>query len=93
MNFDAFISYSTKDKTSANAACAVLEGEGVRCWIAPRDIRPGVEWGASIVEAIDHCHVMVLIFSASATAPEVSVSGRTQANSSPPYRAARSPGR
>ena len=66
MTFDAFISYSSKDKTAANAACAVLEGAGVRCWIAPRDIRPGVEYGAAIIDAMDQCRVMVLIFSSSA---------------------------
>jgi hypothetical protein len=66
MAFDAFISYSSKDKTAADAACAVLEGAGVRCWIAPRDIRPGREYGAAIVDAIDQCRVMVLIFSSSA---------------------------
>jgi hypothetical protein len=66
MAFDAFISYSSQDKTAADAACAVLEGAGIRCWIAPRDVRPGVEYGAAIVDAIDRCHVMVLVFSSSA---------------------------
>jgi hypothetical protein len=44
----------------------VLERAGIRCWIAPRDIRPGQEYGQSIIEAIDQCRVMVLIFSANA---------------------------
>src|SRR3974377_1992042 len=66
MDFDAFISYSSKDKTAADAACAVLKSAGVRCWIAPRDIRPGMEYAAAIVEAIDYCRAMVLIFSADA---------------------------
>ena len=66
MEFDAFISYSSTDKTAALAACAVLEGAGIRCWIAPRDIRPGGEYGAAIIDAIERCRVMVLIFSSSA---------------------------
>jgi hypothetical protein len=66
MDFDAFISYSHNDKPAADAACAKLEGQGVRCWIAPRDIRAGGEYGAAIVDAIDHCRVMILIFSSSA---------------------------
>jgi hypothetical protein len=68
MPFDAFISYSSKDKTTANAACAALEAAGVRCWIAPRDIRAGAEYGAGIIEGIDACRIMILIFSANANA-------------------------
>ena len=68
MAFDAFISYSSKDKTTADAACAGLESAGVRCWIAPRDIRAGTEYAAGIVEGIDTCRIMVLIFSSSANA-------------------------
>jgi TIR domain len=66
MAFDAFISHSSKDKAAADAACAVLERAGVRCWIAPRDVMPGGEYGAAIIDAIDQCRVMVLIFSSSA---------------------------
>ena len=66
MAHDAFISYSHVDKTTADAACATLEKAGIRCWIAPRDITPGTEWGAAIVKALDECRVIVLIFSASA---------------------------
>jgi TIR domain len=66
MDFDAFISYSSKDKVVANAACATLEAAGVRCWIAPRDIRPGHQYGAAIIDAIDHCRGMILIFSSNA---------------------------
>ena len=66
MAHDAFISYSSVDKAIADAACATLEKAGIRCWIAPRDITPGAEWGAAIVNAIDNCRVIVLIFSSSA---------------------------
>lgn len=66
MGFDVFISYSTKDKPAADAACAAMEAAGVRCWVAPRDIVPGADWGASIIEALDQCRAMVLIFSANA---------------------------
>jgi formylglycine-generating enzyme required for sulfatase activity len=66
MNFDAFISYANQDKAVADAACAKLEADGIRCWIAPRDVPPGAQWAAAIVDAIDHCCAMVLIFSSSA---------------------------
>lgn len=69
---EVFISYSTKDKTWGDAACAVLEANKVRCWIAPRDITPGTEWGAGIISGIDTCKIMVLIFSANANdSPQV----------------------
>jgi hypothetical protein len=68
MGHDVFISYSTKDKPTADAVCATLESRGVRCWIAPRDILPGMDWGESLVEGIKRCRVMVLVFSSHANA-------------------------
>ena len=68
MAHDVFISYSHGDKPAADAACAMLEGAGIRCWMAPRDVAPGSEWGAAIIEAIDGARVMVLIFSSKANA-------------------------
>jgi hypothetical protein len=63
---DVFISYSSQDKPIADAVCAGLEARGIRCWIAPRDILAGMEWGQAIVEAIGSAKVMVLLLSASA---------------------------
>jgi formylglycine-generating enzyme required for sulfatase activity len=63
MAHDVFISYPHQEKVTADAACAKLEAEGIRCWIAPRDVAPSAEWAAAIVDAIDQCRVMVLIFS------------------------------
>jgi TIR domain len=60
--FDVFISYPHQDKVTADAACAKLEAEGIRCWIAPRDIAPGADWEASILGAINNCSFVVLIF-------------------------------
>jgi uncharacterized protein (TIGR03067 family) len=65
---DVFLSYSSHDKTWADAACAVLERQGVRCWIAPRDITHGEEWGAAIIKGINESRIMVLIFSGHANA-------------------------
>lgn len=68
MAHDAFISYSTKDKPIADAACAKLESRGIRCWIAPRDILPGSDWGEAIIDAINQSSLMILVFSSSANA-------------------------
>ncbi len=66
MAHDAFISYSSHDKVVADAACALLESRGIRCWIAPRDVTPGMDWGSEIIDAINGARVMVLVYSASA---------------------------
>ena len=63
---DVFICYSARDKSIATAICAVLEAEGVRCWMAPRDIVPGADWGESIIDAINDAQAMVLVFSSNA---------------------------
>ena len=68
MPHDVFISHSAKDKVTADAVCAVLEGEGIRCWIAPRDVLPSMEWGEAIIDAIEECRMMVLVFTANANA-------------------------
>jgi hypothetical protein len=66
MAHDVFISHSTEDKPAADAVCAILEKNGVRCWIAPRDIMPGADWGESIVNAIRTSRVLLLLFSTNA---------------------------
>ena len=68
MAHEVFISHSSQDKPVADAVTASLEQSGVRCWIAPRDIRPGASWGGAIVEAIEASSVMVVIFSAQSNA-------------------------
>ena len=70
MAHDVFISYSSKDKPTADGACAVLEARGLRCWIAPRDILPGQDWGEAIVDAISASKVFVLVFSSHANASQ-----------------------
>jgi TIR domain-containing protein len=66
MAHDVFISYSTEDKPAADAVCAILEKNSVRCWIAPRDIMPGADWGESIVKGIRSARVLLLVFSTNA---------------------------
>jgi formylglycine-generating enzyme required for sulfatase activity len=70
MAHDVFVSHSTKDKTISDAICAALEGAGIRCWIAPRDVQPGRSFAGEINRAIQHSKVMVLIFSAHSNTSE-----------------------
>ena len=66
MNHDVFISYSSLDKEAAQAICHTLEQNEIRCWMAPRDIPPGSEYGDLIDEAIKSSTVVVVLFSETA---------------------------
>jgi hypothetical protein len=63
MAHTVFICYSSHDKLVANAACAALEAQRIPCWIAPRDILAGEEYGEAIVDALSGCQIVLLIFS------------------------------
>lgn len=63
MESDVFISYSNKDKNTAEAVCSIMEQNGIRCWIAPRDITPGLPFAEAIINGIKGSRVFVLIYS------------------------------
>ncbi|HET9681268.1 MAG TPA: toll/interleukin-1 receptor domain-containing protein, partial [Candidatus Limnocylindrales bacterium] len=63
MAHDVFICHSSKDRTIANAICSTLEQHHIRCWIAPRDVLPGTDYGGAITEAISTTRLTVLVFS------------------------------
>ena len=67
MNHDIFISYSSKQKSIADGVCHYLEENGFKCWMAPRDITVGSEYGDLIEEAIKTSKVVVLVFSQAAS--------------------------
>ena len=72
MSHDVFLSYSSADKVTAHAVVAGLEEHGVRCWMAPRDIPAGAEYGQEILDAVKGCRICVVIFSEGAnTSPHV----------------------
>jgi len=72
MAHDVFVSYSSHNRFAANAVCAKLEANDVRCWIAPRDVSPGLEYGECIMDAIEQSRIMVLVFTADANkSPQV----------------------
>ncbi|MBF0528032.1 MAG: toll/interleukin-1 receptor domain-containing protein [Deltaproteobacteria bacterium] len=72
MIHQVFISYASRDAVTAQAVCQILEAQGVRCWIAPRDVNPGQEYAADIVQAIEECRLFLLILSsASIGSPHV----------------------
>jgi hypothetical protein len=69
---DIFISYSQPDRDCAFELVARLEGQGIDCWIAPRDIAPSADWAAEIMDAISAARAMILVFSANSNqSPQV----------------------
>ncbi|MFC5511862.1 toll/interleukin-1 receptor domain-containing protein [Massilia jejuensis] len=72
MAHDVFLSHSHQDKVFADAICHSLEAHGIRCWVAPRDIRPSEDWAEAIINALDTARVLVLVFSSNSnSSPQV----------------------
>lgn len=65
---EVFISYSTKNGEQAQYFCGLLEGEGISCWMAPRDIPPGESWAENIVKGIKECQFVAFLLSAKSLA-------------------------
>ncbi len=65
-----FLSHASKDKAIADAVCHALEATGTRCWVAPRDVRPGVPYARCIMEAIESCSIMLVVISEGANASD-----------------------
>ena len=63
MALDVFISYSTKDQKIVEDISQYLEQNGIRCFVAYRDIPKSVVWAKAITEAIEKCIMMVVVFS------------------------------
>ena len=57
---DIFISYSSNDEQIANEMCAFFEKEKLSCWIAPRNIEVGKEYGGEIIKGIEESKVFFL---------------------------------
>ena len=58
-----FISYSNQDEILARRLHADLQDQGVRCWFAPHDLRPGQLIRKGIDEAIHMQDKLLLILS------------------------------
>jgi hypothetical protein len=72
MSHDVFISYSSQDQRIAETICYKLESDGIRCWIAPRDIAPKEQYFDGLTIAIDSCKIFIVIISQNAnSAPHI----------------------
>lgn len=63
MNYDVFISYSSKDQKIVEGLSAYLEQHKIRCFVAYRDIKKGEVWARAIVKALSDSRMMLVVFS------------------------------
>jgi TolB-like protein/tetratricopeptide (TPR) repeat protein len=63
---DVFVSYASMDGAVATSIVENLEAQGVKCWVAPRDVKPGAQYADAIVRAITEAKAVVLVLSGSA---------------------------
>ncbi len=58
-----FISYARADEAIAHRICDELEKRDISCWIAPRNVPPGMDYGQAIMDGIKNCPVMLVLLS------------------------------
>jgi TolB-like protein len=63
-----FISYASKDVAVADSIIEALERHGLKCWIAPRDVKAGALYADAIVRAISNAKAFVVVLSENAIA-------------------------
>ncbi len=63
MAHDVFISYSSIDTSVGETVCSILEQNGISCWIAPRDITPGLDFAEAIIDGIKSSKLFILVYS------------------------------
>jgi TolB-like protein len=63
MAHDVFISYSSVDTIAGETVCSILEQNGISCWIAPRDITPGLDFAEAIIDGIKSSKLFILVYS------------------------------
>jgi hypothetical protein len=56
-----FISHGSENSDDADELCAFIESNGVKAWIAPRDVRPGIDYSEALQSAIENCSAFVVL--------------------------------
>lgn len=64
--YSAFVSYASENREKADEICASLEGRGLVCWMAPRDVRAGREYADEIILGLERSGAVVLVLSEAA---------------------------
>jgi N-acetylneuraminic acid mutarotase len=61
-----YISHAEEDRQAAARVCAMLEEDGIGCWLATRDATPGESETAQALGTIQNSDLVLLVFSGSA---------------------------
>ena len=59
----AFISHAKTDQKKVQEIVSALEQRGFKCWVAPRDVRPGHSYGDEIIRGIERSRCFILALS------------------------------
>jgi len=78
MSHQVFICAAPRDKIPANAIRAVLEADGMACWIASRDLPASADPVETAGAAIAAAQVLVLVFSSRANEAEEQIKRELQ---------------
>jgi len=62
-DFAAFVSHAKADHKRVQEIVASLEKRGFKCWVAPRDVRPGHSYGDEIIRGIERSRCFILALS------------------------------
>ena len=65
-----FISYASQNQAVAEQVCTYLEAQGKQCWIAPRDVPAGFQYGEEIIKGLESSDALVLLYDAAANASQ-----------------------
>ena len=66
LQYDVFLSHSSKDKPVVRPLAERLRADGLRVWFDEWDIKPGDIIPAKMEEGLEHSRVLVLCMSANA---------------------------
>lgn len=61
--YDLFISYANENRDIADYLVERIEKRGYKCFIAPRNIRTGMEYSSEIIKGITNSTAVLLVFS------------------------------
>ena len=63
MEYNVFISHSSKDEEKVRPLCEYLEDKGIKCFVSYRDIPTGVSYPGAITRAIRESEMLLLVLS------------------------------